>query len=114
MERTFSEYVYLFSFSLFFWCVNGKYVFNYHSNYFSVPLVIKANDIDAGLNSHLHYDIVETMPRRYFHIDSTTGAIKTVMFLDHEKIPIFNFHVKVSKSRLIDAMQKIICTTKKL
>lgn len=63
---------------------------------YSVPLVIKAFDIDAGLNSHLHYDIVETMPRRYFHIDSTTGAIKTVMLLDHEKIPLFTFHVKVS------------------
>lgn len=61
----------------------------------SVPLVIKAYDIDSGLNSHLHYDIVETMPRRYFHIDSTTGAIKTVMLLDHEKIPLFTFHVKV-------------------
>lgn len=63
---------------------------------FSIPLVIKAYDIDAGLNSHLHYDIVETMPRRYFHIDSTTGAIKTVMLLDHEKIPQFTFHVKVN------------------
>lgn len=61
----------------------------------SIPLVIKAYDIDSGLNSHLHYDIVETMPRRYFHIDSTTGAIKTVMLLDHEKIPLFTFHVKV-------------------
>lgn len=44
----------------------------------------------------LHYDIVETMPRRYFHIDSTTGAIKTVMVLDHEQMPVFTFHVKVS------------------
>lgn len=61
-----------------------------------MPLVIKAFDNDAGLNSHLHYDIVETMPRRFFHIDSTTGAIKTVMLLDHEKIPLFTFHVKVT------------------
>lgn len=60
------------------------------------PLVIKARDLDSGLNSLLHYDIVELLPRRFFHIDSTTGAIKTVMLLDHEKIPIFNFHVKVS------------------
>lgn len=58
--------------------------------------MIKAHDIDAGLNSNLHYDIVETMPRRYFHIDSTTGAIKTVMLLDHEKMPLFTFHVKVT------------------
>lgn len=62
-----------------------------------MPLVIKAFDIDSGLNALLHYDIVEAMPRRYFHIDSTTGAIKTVMLLDHEKIPLFNFHVKVSE-----------------
>ncbi|XP_037031417.1 fat-like cadherin-related tumor suppressor homolog isoform X7 [Bradysia coprophila] len=62
----------------------------------SMPLVIKAFDIDSGLNALLHYDIVEAMPRRYFHIDSTTGAIKTVMLLDHEKIPLFNFHVKVA------------------
>lgn len=61
-----------------------------------MPLVIKAFDIDSGLNALLHYDIVEAMPRRYFHIDSTTGAIKTVMLLDHEKIPLFIFHVKVS------------------
>lgn len=75
-----------------------------------MPLVIKANDIDAGLNSRLHYDIVETMPRRYFHIDSTTGAIKTVMLLDHEKIPVFNFHVKVSKMILrIERSRKFIC-----
>lgn len=66
----------------------------------SMPLVIKAFDVDSGLNSLLHYDIVETMPRRYFHIDSTTGAIKTVMLLDHEKIPVFNFHVKVRKRSL--------------
>lgn len=60
------------------------------------PLVIKARDIDSGLNALLHYDIVELLPRRFFHIDSTTGAIKTVMYLDHEKIPFFHFHVKVS------------------
>lgn len=60
------------------------------------PLVIKARDMDSGLNALLHYDIVELLPRRFFHIDSTTGAIKTVMLLDHEKIPIFNFQVKVS------------------
>lgn len=60
------------------------------------PLVIKAIDLDSGLNALLHYDIVEELPRKYFHIDSTTGAIKTVMNLDHEKIPLFNFHVKVT------------------
>lgn len=73
-----------------------------------MPLVIKAFDVDAGLNSLLHYDIVETMPRRYFHIDSTTGAIKTVMLLDHEKIPEFTFHVKVSSHHIeIDNSQTL-------
>ena len=58
--------------------------------------MIKAFDADSGLNALLHYDIVENLPKRYFHIDSTTGAIKTVMLLDHEKIPIYDFHVKVN------------------
>ncbi|XP_055371961.1 fat-like cadherin-related tumor suppressor homolog [Condylostylus longicornis] len=62
----------------------------------TIPLVIKAFDADSGLNALLHYDIVESLPKRYFHIDSTTGAIKTVMLLDHEKIPIYDFHVKVT------------------
>uniref|UniRef100_A0A182FUB6 Cadherin domain-containing protein n=1 Tax=Anopheles albimanus TaxID=7167 RepID=A0A182FUB6_ANOAL len=62
----------------------------------SLPLVIKAKDNDSGLNALLHYDILDMLPRRYFHIDSSTGAIKTIMFLDHEKIPFFSFHVKVT------------------
>ncbi|KAK6637236.1 hypothetical protein RUM44_007650 [Polyplax serrata] len=62
----------------------------------NTPLVIKAEDADSELNALLSYDIVEMMPRRYFHIDSSTGAIRTVMTLDHESIPLFNFHVKIS------------------
>lgn len=46
----------------------------------------------------LNYDIVEDLPRKFFHIDSNTGAIRTVMLLDHETIPEFKFHVKVSDS----------------
>lgn len=64
----------------------------------SEPLVIRALDADSGVNAFLHYDIVEALPRRFFHIDSTTGAIKTVMVLDHEKIPTYTFHVKVSST----------------
>lgn len=52
-------------------------------------------DADSGLNALLHFDIVEVLAKRYFHIDSSSGAIKTVMLLDHEKIPQFDFHVKV-------------------
>lgn len=62
----------------------------------SQPLVIKAIDADSGVNALLHFEIVEQMPRRFFHIDSTTGAIRTVTVLDHEKIDVFNFHVTVS------------------
>lgn len=62
----------------------------------SQPLVIKATDADSGVNALLHFEIVEQMPRRFFHIDSTTGAIRTVTVLDHEKIPAFDFHVTVS------------------
>lgn len=60
------------------------------------PLVIKAEDADSGVNALLHFEIVEQMPRRFFHIDSTTGAIRTVTVLDHEKISVFSFHVTVS------------------
>lgn len=88
----------------------------------NTPLVIKAEDADSELNALLSYDIVEMMPRRLFHIDSSTGwyrsekpaenktdrffltifflstagAIRTVMTLDHESISTFSFHVKVS------------------
>lgn len=62
----------------------------------TVPLVIKARDLDSGQNSLLHYDIVEYLPRKYFHIDSSSGAIKNIFILDHEKIPFFSFNVKVS------------------
>ncbi|XP_046394541.1 fat-like cadherin-related tumor suppressor homolog isoform X2 [Ischnura elegans] len=62
----------------------------------STPLVIKAEDNDSELNALLDYDIVESLPRKYFRIDSSTGAIRTVLNLDHEVWPEFNFHVKVS------------------
>ncbi|XP_014600494.1 PREDICTED: fat-like cadherin-related tumor suppressor homolog isoform X3 [Polistes canadensis] len=62
----------------------------------TTPLVIKAEDADSELNALLNYDIVDDLPRKYFHIDSSTGAIRTVMVLDHETIPEFTFHVKVS------------------
>ncbi|XP_051157574.1 fat-like cadherin-related tumor suppressor homolog [Leptopilina boulardi] len=62
----------------------------------SSPLVIKAEDADSELNALLNYDIVEDVPRKFFHIDSSTGAIRTVMVLDHETMPEFSFHVKVS------------------
>ncbi|XP_066149601.1 fat-like cadherin-related tumor suppressor homolog isoform X2 [Euwallacea fornicatus] len=62
----------------------------------SEPLVIKAFDADSERNAQLHFDILETLPRRYFQIDSTTGAIRTKQLLDYESIQIFSFHVQVS------------------
>jgi protocadherin Fat 1/2/3 len=62
----------------------------------TVPLVIKARDMDSGQNALLHFDIVEYLPRKYFHIDSSSGAIKSISVLDHEKVPFFIFNVRVS------------------
>lgn len=62
----------------------------------TIPLVIKAKDNDSGQNSILHFDIVEYLPRKYFHIDSSSGAIKNIFILDYEKIPFYSFTVKVS------------------
>ncbi|XP_045469521.1 fat-like cadherin-related tumor suppressor homolog isoform X5 [Harmonia axyridis] len=62
----------------------------------SEPLVIKAIDADSEINALLHYDIVEILPRRYFQIDSNTGAIRTIKLLDYETHRSFSFHVQVS------------------
>ncbi|KAJ8945175.1 hypothetical protein NQ314_009307, partial [Rhamnusium bicolor] len=62
----------------------------------SEPLVIKAFDADSEGNALLHYDIIEILPRRYFQIDPTTGAIRTIRLLDHETYSSFSFHVQVS------------------
>lgn len=62
----------------------------------SDPLVIKAFDADSERNALLHYDIIEILPRRYFQIDSNTGAIRTTRLLDHETYDQFTFHVQVS------------------
>lgn len=62
----------------------------------TIPLVIKARDSDSGQNALLHFDIIEYLPRKYFHIDSSSGAIKNIFILDYEKIPFYSFNVKVS------------------
>lgn len=62
----------------------------------TIPLVIKARDNDSGQNALLHFDIIEYLPRKYFHIDSSSGAIKNIFILDYEKIPFYSFNVKVS------------------
>lgn len=62
----------------------------------SDPLVIKAFDADSEGNALLQFDIIEALPRRYFQIDSNTGAIRTIKLLDHETYSSFSFHVQVS------------------
>lgn len=61
----------------------------------SEPLVIKAFDADSEGNALLHYEIIEILPKRYFEIDSNTGAIRTIRLLDHETYGSFSFHVEV-------------------
>ncbi|XP_006128510.2 protocadherin Fat 1 isoform X2 [Pelodiscus sinensis] len=61
----------------------------------NIPLVIRATDADKESNSVLVYQIVEPSVHKYFAIDSSTGAIRTVMSLDYEETNIFQFSVQV-------------------
>nr|XP_033799788.1 protocadherin Fat 1 isoform X2 [Geotrypetes seraphini] len=61
----------------------------------NVPLVIRATDADKELNALLVYQIVEPSVHKYFAIDSSTGAIRTVVSLDYEQTNIFYFTVQV-------------------
>ncbi|KAG8324139.1 hypothetical protein J6590_099247 [Homalodisca vitripennis] len=56
------------------------------------PLVVKAEDADSAI---LQYDIVESVPRRIFYIDPSTGAIRTQGQLDYEETQSVTFHVQV-------------------
>nr|XP_014352631.1 PREDICTED: protocadherin Fat 3 [Latimeria chalumnae] len=62
------------------------------------PLIIKATDADHNQNALLVYQIVESTAKKYFTVDSSTGAIRTIAELDHETIAKFNFHVHVRDS----------------
>ncbi|XP_059502538.1 protocadherin Fat 3a isoform X6 [Stegostoma tigrinum] len=62
------------------------------------PLVIRAADADCNQNALLVYQIVESTANKYFSVDSSTGAIRTIAHLDHETIPIFHFQVHVRDS----------------
>ncbi|XP_042697901.2 protocadherin Fat 1 isoform X7 [Chrysemys picta bellii] len=61
----------------------------------NVPLVIRATDADKESNALLVYQIVEPSVHKYFAIDSSTGAIRTIMSLDYEETNIFQFSVQV-------------------
>ncbi|KAK2498996.1 hypothetical protein MC885_014656 [Smutsia gigantea] len=62
------------------------------------PLVIRATDADSNRNALLVYQIVESMAKQFFTVDSSTGAIRTIANLDHETIAHFHFHVHVRDS----------------
>lgn len=62
----------------------------------NAPLVVKAVDADTNLNALLVYHIVELESREMFAIDTTTGAIRTKVTLDHEAVPMHEFTVQVS------------------
>ena len=40
------------------------------------PLVIKASDADAGVNSLLYFEILDHQASRVFSIDESTGALR--------------------------------------
>ncbi|CAM5108710.1 unnamed protein product [Eretmochelys imbricata] len=61
----------------------------------NIPLVIRATDADQESNAVLVYQIVEPSVHKYFAIDSSTGAIRTIMSLDYEETNIFQFSVQV-------------------
>ena len=60
------------------------------------PLVIKATDADSGLSALLLYEILEDHAKKFFSIDSSTGAIRTIKRLDYESQAFFEFNVRVS------------------
>lgn len=60
------------------------------------PLVIKANDQDAGINSLLSYEILDAEAKNNFAIDESTGALRTINTLDYELKPKYEFEVRVS------------------
>ena len=62
----------------------------------TTPLVIKATDEDSGLNSLLMYEILGDQASKYFTIDSSTGALRTILNLDFETHSVFEFNVRVS------------------
>uniref|UniRef100_A0A5F8H1R8 Protocadherin Fat 3 n=1 Tax=Monodelphis domestica TaxID=13616 RepID=A0A5F8H1R8_MONDO len=62
------------------------------------PLVIRATDADSNQNALLVYQIVESTAKKFFTVDSSTGAIRTIANLDHETIAHFHFHVHVRDS----------------
>jgi len=59
------------------------------------PMVVHATDIDSYKNSHVMYRITDNTAKKYFSIDSATGAIRSISTLDHEECDKMEFFVYV-------------------
>ncbi|XP_071125252.1 protocadherin Fat 1-like isoform X4 [Mytilus edulis] len=60
------------------------------------PLVIHATDLDENDNGRLKFSIIDEEAKKYFVIDTNTGAIRTAVLLDHETMDKIEFSVDVS------------------
>ncbi|KAJ8777143.1 hypothetical protein J1605_014526 [Eschrichtius robustus] len=59
------------------------------------PLVIRASDSDKEANSLLVYKILEPEALKFLKIDPSMGTLTTVLELDYESMPSFQFNVFV-------------------
>lgn len=61
----------------------------------TVLLTVTAYDADSGKNSELSYSIMDERITHTFMISSSTGEIKTISQLDHERVTSYEFIVVV-------------------
>ncbi|XP_042145867.1 fat-like cadherin-related tumor suppressor homolog isoform X2 [Ixodes scapularis] len=59
------------------------------------PLVVTAEDADSEANALLVFEIVEKWARKFFHVDTSTGALSIVHKLDREARAQYSFQVQV-------------------
>ncbi|KAK3099997.1 hypothetical protein FSP39_013258 [Pinctada imbricata] len=64
--------------------------------------IVTASDLDTGLNSLVHYDIIPVQDQLapYFEIDSQSGLITTYQPLDHESNQEFNIIITATDAGL--------------
>eukprot|EP00069_Balaena_mysticetus_P017270 bmy_10540T0 len=59
------------------------------------PLVIRASDSDKEANSLLVYKILEPEALKFLKIDPSMGTLTTVLEMDYESMPSFQFNIYV-------------------
>ncbi|XP_058918449.1 protocadherin Fat 2 [Kogia breviceps] len=59
------------------------------------PLVIRASDSDKEANSLLVYKILEEEALKFLKIDPSMGTLTTVLEMDYESMPSFQFNIYV-------------------